>query len=78
MIKACRKNGLPDPEFGTSKGFFKVTLKNKKYVLKKLNPNEKNSTTTSKNRETAILRECINFTGKSERAVHRYLKNYKN
>jgi len=27
-----------------------------------------------RNRGTVTLRECINFIGKSERTVHRYLK----
>jgi len=73
MIRACRKRGLPDPEFKTGRGFFKVILKSRKYVLKELNLNERKLYDYIRNRGAVTLRECVNFTGKSERTVHRYL-----
>ena len=74
MIRACRERGLPDPEFKVEKGFFKVILKSRKYVFRELNLTERKLYDYIRNREVVTLRECINFIGKSERTVHRYLK----
>ena len=74
MINACLKHGLPEPKFESRMGFFKVTIMKREALLKELNEDVKKLYDYIKSRKTVTFRECVEFTGKSERTTQRYLK----
>ena len=76
MIKKCIENGLPEPEFIEEKGFFKVVLKNRKYIIKTYNENMVKTLELIKARKELYLQDLIKILGFSEKTVRNYINMF--
>ncbi|MGQ4892620.1 MAG: RNA-binding domain-containing protein [Candidatus Njordarchaeia archaeon] len=74
MIEICRNHGLLEPKFVSEHGFFTVTIMKKEALIASLSEEIKKLYLYIKSRGTVTYRECVEFTGKSEKTTHRYLK----
>jgi len=73
MIRRCREEGLPEPEFTDLGHSFKVTLYLKSHTFKILRDEELKLYTILKARGEASVKELAILTGRSERTIHRRL-----
>lgn len=74
MIETCIEHGLPEPIFISEKGFFTVIIMKKEHLLKKLREDIRRLYSYIKTMENVTFRQCVEFTGKSEKTTQRYLR----